>query len=190
MSKNDQHNTTAYGSLNTYELVLTSMFVGMIAVCSWISIPAEIPFTMQTFAIFLTLGLLGGRRGTIAVITYLLLGILGAPVFSGFTGGLNRLIGPTGGYILGFLFSALIMWGMETVIGRSTVAQIISMITGLLICYLFGTIWFISVYGGQSGYIGIIATLDTCVFPFVIPDILKIVLAINLTKRLAPVIWR
>ena len=85
-----------------------AMAVALIAVCSWISIPTTVPFTMQTFAVCLVSALLGTRRGFLAVVCYLLLGAAGAPVFAGFKGGLGALLGVTGGYLVGFLFTALI----------------------------------------------------------------------------------
>ena len=97
-------------ALNVQDITLIGLFTAVMAVCSWISIPATVPFTLQTFAVFLTCGLLGGRRGTLTVLVYLLLGAIGLPVFSGFTGGIGHLAGPTGGYIIGFIFSALVMW--------------------------------------------------------------------------------
>ena len=85
-------------------MALCALFAALMALCAWISIPAgDVAITMQTFALFLTLGVLGGKRGTIAVSIYLLLGIVGLPVFSGFQGGLGTLLGATGGYIAGFL---------------------------------------------------------------------------------------
>jgi len=184
--KSDIHNTITIQRLNTYELVLSALFAGLIAVCSWISVPAEIPFTMQTFAVFLTIGLLGGRCGTRAVITYLLLGACGMPVFAGFTGGVGRLLGPTGGYIIGFLFSALVMWGMETLIGRSIAFLSVAMMIGLMICYAFGTIWFVTVYNRQVESVSLISALNMCVIPFIVPDSIKIILALGLTQRLSP----
>ena len=92
---------------STRDLCFCAIGAALIAVCAWISIPAEVPFTLQTFAIFAVCGLLGGRRGTVSVLVYLLLGAVGLPVFSGFRGGLGALLGTTGGYILGFLALAL-----------------------------------------------------------------------------------
>ena len=89
--------------MKTRDLTLIAVFAAVIAVCAWISIPAAVPFTLQTLGIFLAVGLLGGRRGTISVGVYLLLGAVGAPVFSGFNGGIGYLLGATGGYLLGFL---------------------------------------------------------------------------------------
>ena len=174
----------------TYDLVYISIFVVLIAICSWISIPLIVPVTLQTFGVFMAVGLLGGKRGTLAVLVYILMGTLGIPVFSGFTGGIGIIAGTTGGYIVGFLFSALLMWGMEKAFGRSTAVLALSMVLGLVLCYAVGTLWFMAVYGASSGAIGILTVLGWCVFPFIIPDVAKIVLALILTRRLSGVIQR
>ena len=101
---------------NTRDMIYIAMFAIIIAICSWISVPATVPFTLQTFGVFVTVGVLGGKRGSLSVLVYLLLGVIGVPVFAGFSGGLGVLLGSTGGYIIGLLFSALIMWGMEILI--------------------------------------------------------------------------
>ena len=175
-------------SLSINDITLISLFTALMAVCSWISIPAAIPFTLQTFGVFLTVGLLGGKRGTLVVIVYLLVGAIGLPVFSGLTGGIGHLAGPTGGYMVGFVLSALVMWGFEKLRGRSMKVLTVSMIVGLLICYAFGTLWFVYVYSKNTGKIGILGALGWCVFPYVLPDIVKIALAALLTKRLRPFI--
>lgn len=174
----------------TYDLVYVSIFVVLIAVCSWISIPLTVPVTLQTFGVFIAVGLLGGKRGTLAVLVYILMGAIGIPVFSGFTGGIGILAGTTGGYIVGFLFSALLMWGMEKLFGKDTKVLAGSMILGLAVCYAVGTLWFMAVYAASSGPVGIFTVLGWCVFPFIIPDIAKIALALILTKRLSGVIRR
>lgn len=86
-----------------------ALFAVLMAVCSWISIPAVVPFTLQTFGVFVAVSVLGGKRGTLAVVLYLLMGVVGLPVFAGFSGGLGVLLGSTGGYIVGFVFTALTM---------------------------------------------------------------------------------
>lgn len=174
----------------TYDLVYISILVVLIAVCSWISIPLTVPVTLQTFGVFTAVGLLGGKRGTLAVLVYILMGAIGIPVFSGFTGGIGILAGTTGGYIAGFLFSALIMWGMEKLFGRSTLVLAGSMVLGLIVCYAVGTLWFMAVYAASSRAVGLLTVLGWCVFPFILPDIAKIVLALILTKRLSGVIKR
>lgn len=161
-----------------------AVFAVIMAICSWISIPAQVPFTLQTFAVFLAFGVLGGKRGTMAVLVYILLGAVGIPVFSGFTGGIGVLMGNTGGYILGFLGSALVMWALEKLPGKRSVIQIFSMIAGLLVCYTFGTLWFMTVYAGTTGKVGLVTVLGWCVIPFIIPDLIKIGLAYMLAGRI------
>ena len=160
------------------------VFAVIMAICSWISIPAQVPFTLQTFAVFLAFGVLGGKRGTMAVLVYILLGAVGIPVFAGFTGGIGVLMGNTGGYILGFLGSALVMWALEKLPGKRSVIQIFSMIAGLLVCYTFGTLWFMTVYAGTTGKVGLVTVLGWCVIPFIIPDLIKIGLAYMLAGRI------
>lgn len=169
----------------TYDTVYIAIFAVLIAICSWISIPMTVPFTPQTFGVFLAVGILGGKRGTLSVLVYILLGTIGIPVFSGFTGGIGVLLGTTGGYILGFLGSALVMWGLEKVIGRKTWALAVQMVTGLLVCYAFGTAWFMVVYAKNSGAVGLGTVLGWCVIPFIIPDLIKIACALMLSKRLS-----
>lgn len=176
------------GRNKTLDMVYIAMFAVLITICSWISIPTSIPFTLQTFGVFVTVGILGGKRGTLAIFIYLLLGVIGIPVFSGFTSGIGVIAGNTGGYIIGFLFSAFFMWAMEWMIGKKTWALAFSMIGGLLICYVIGTIWFIKIYASSVGNIGLLTALSWCVFPFVIPDMVKIAFAVLVCKRLSNII--
>lgn len=171
-------------SNKTRDIVYMSVFTAMISICSWISIPASIPFTLQTMGVFMTVGLLGGKRGTLTVLTYILLGAIGVPVFAGFTGGVSVLLGTTGGYIMGFLLSALLMWGIETIMGRNQIVLAFSMIAGLIVCYAFGTAWFMMIYTQHSGVIGLSTVLGLCVIPFIIPDLIKIGVALFLINRL------
>lgn len=166
------------------DMVYIALFAVLIAVCSWISIPATVPFTMQTFGVFLTVSLLGGRRGTLAVVVYLLLGAVGAPVFAGFGGGVGTLLGTTGGYLLGFLFTALVMWAFEKVPGKHLWVLIASMVVGLILCYAFGTAWFVRVYAQKSGPVGVATALSWCVFPYIVPDLAKMALAVAVGGRL------
>ncbi|MBQ1825884.1 MAG: biotin transporter BioY, partial [Firmicutes bacterium] len=150
-NKDEKVKTVASNRLDTGDLALVALFAAVMAVCSWITVPAAVPFTLQTMGVFLAVGLLGGKRGTISVLVYLFLGAIGLPVFSGFAGGLGYMMGATGGYIIGFLFSALIMWFMEKVFGRDMKILILSMVLGLILCYAFGTAWFMTVYSGSNG---------------------------------------
>ena len=168
----------------TYDMAYIAVFAVLMAVCSWISIPMTVPFTLQTFGVFISVGILGGKRGTLAVLVYILLGAIGVPVFAGFSGGIGVLLNTTGGYIIGFLFSALAMWGIEKLFGRKPVVQILSMLAGLVICYAIGTVWFMVVYSGANGAVGLGTVLGWCVIPFIIPDLVKIALAFVLSRRL------
>ena len=132
--------------IKTQNLVLCSLFSAIIAICSWLTIPAAVPFTLQTFAIFAALLVLGGKWGTASICVYILLGAVGLPVFSGFKGGIGVLIGVTGGYILGFILSGLVFWIMEHLLGNSLLTKISAMILGLIICYTAGTAWFVITY--------------------------------------------
>ena len=172
--------------MKTLDMVYIALFACLMAICAWISIPGQIPFTLQTMGVFLAIGLLGGKRGTVAVLVYILMGAVGLPVFSGFAGGLGKLLGMTGGYIVGFLVSALLMWAMEALFGSKKWVLPVSMVVGLIACYAFGTAWFMVVYARNAGAIGLGTALGWCVFPFVIPDLVKIALAVGLTRVLKP----
>ena len=159
----------------------------LIAVCSWISIQTVVPFTLQTFAVFCALELLGGARGTIAVAVYLLLGAVGVPVFAGFTGGLGILLGSTGGYLLGFLLTGLVYWLFER-LGRLLWLRVAALLLGLALCYAFGTLWFIEVYSRANGPLSVMTALSWCVLPFLLPDGLKLALALLLSARVKPLL--
>ena len=165
-------------------IVYISLFAVLMAVCSWIYVPFVVPFTMQTFAVFLALNFLGGMRGTVAILLYLSIGAVGVPVFSGFTAGVGVLLGQNGGYMLGWLIAGLTVWLFDLLPIKKTVSRIISSIVGLVICYAVGTVWFAAVYARTSGEIGFLAVLSMCVFPFILPDAIKLALAYWLSIRL------
>ena len=185
----------------------------MIAAGAWITVPAAIPFTMQTFCIFLTLYILGGANGTKAILLYLLLGAVGLPVFSGFKAGLSVLAGPTGGYLIGFIFIGLSYQlgerffsshgsgnGMRS--GSSDASsngsgsgvsrlserrgKFLFLILGLCICYAFGTGWFVYISNSSSSSVSVLQALSLCVLPYIIPDLIKLLLASKLSAKLAP----
>ena len=177
-------NAIARKRISVYDLVMVALFAALIAVCAWITIPGAVPFTLQTMGVFLAVGLLGGKRGTAAVLVYILLGAVGMPVFSGFSGGVGRLLGTTGGYIIGFPVAALAMRAMEAIFRKANCVLPVSMLLGLLLCYAFGTAWFLVLYTQTKGAISVASVLSMCVVPFIIPDLLKIALALLLTSRL------
>lgn len=182
---------TLTGRSLAHDMVLISAFTAMIAVSAWITIPVlTIQFTMQLFAIFLALGTLGGRRGTVCVALYLVLGAVGLPVFSSFNAGIGALLGVTGGYLVGFFPMALVYWGLRTVVKKQGMwVEILLMVSSLIVCYAFGTAWFIVLYTKNKGAIGVWSALCTCVFPYVIPDLVKIVLANRLSALIRRNRW-
>lgn len=172
--------------INTRDIAYIAVFTALLAVCSWIAIPTptRIDFTLQVLGIFLTLGILGGKRGTLAITAYLLLGAVGAPVFAGFYGGMGAFLTPSGGYLLGFLFSGIVMWVLEKVIGTQPWALAIGMLLGLVACYAFGTVWFMIVYPMGGEPVGLVTALMWCVIPYLPFDLLKLAVALTLGVQL------
>lgn len=169
---------------NIANIVFVALFVAVIAVCAQIIIPfGQVPFTLQTLGVFLSASLLGIKRGILSVLIYILLGAVGLPVFSGFSGGLGFLLGPTGGYIVGFLFTAFIVGFMTEKLGKNLWVLVASMVIGILICYAFGTVWFCIIMKKDILY-----GLLWCVVPYIIPDIVKIVVSIFLVNRLSKIV--
>ena len=167
----------------TRDMAYMALMAVVIAVCAWITVPGPVPFTMQTFGVFCALELLRGRRGSGAVAVYILLGAVGLPVFSGFTGGIGQLLGVTGGYIVGFEVLALVYWALTAVFGTGRRARTGALALGLCVCYAFGTVWFVMLYAGRGG-ISVGAALAKCVLPFLLPDAAKLALASALVKQL------
>ena len=170
---------------NTLDMVYVGIFAAIIAVCSWISIPFAIPVTLQTMAVCLTAGLLGAKRGTLTVTAYLLIGLVGVPVFSNFSAGVGQLMGPTGGYLIGFIFTALIVGAAMELFGDKIWVYAASMIAGIAVLYAFGTAWYVIVYNrGNANAVTVSGALTACVVPFIIPDLIKISLATFLCSAL------
>ena len=165
-------------------LTQIALAAALITVCAWITVPAAVSFTMQTFAVFAAAGLLGTRRGTLAVAIYIALGALGLPVFSGFRGGIGVLAGNTGGYIVGFVFASLVCGLLISRFGHTVPALFLSMLAGLIVCYAFASAWYYFLYTQNTGNIGILWILTQCVFPFIPFDLAKIALAAFLVRRL------
>jgi biotin transport system substrate-specific component len=183
----------------TYNIVLIAVSAALITICSWISITiGPVPFTLQTMAIFAVLMTIGGARGSIAVVIYLLLGLVGVPVFAGFKGGPASFLGPTGGFLVGFAVASLVWILLEKLLrdkmSSSAVKRILYGVVNAVICevvmYTIGVIWFMVVYGQQTGPVGLGATLTMCVVPFIIPDIVKIAVAIVIGERAGKLIHK
>ncbi len=163
--------------MKTRDMVLCAVFAAVLCVCAVITIPiGPVPITLGTLGVMLAASALGAKKGTIAVIVYILLGAVGLPVFSGFKGGLQVIAGPTGGYITAYILTSLFI-GIFTkkpegkkllAMGRTALCCFI----GVIICYFFGTLQFMLVQ--KTGFA---ESLGLCVLPFIPFDALKAVLA-------------
>ena len=168
----------------TRNLILCSLFAALTAVCSQIQITLPmVPINFALFSVHLAGALLGAKLGTFSLLTYVLLGAVGAPVFNGFTGGLGILFGKTGGYIVGYILCAFIVGYISSKTKFAFGYLCLAMLMGLFACYLFGTLWFMIII--KSDFI---TTLGWCVFPFIPGDIIKIILASLLAVKLKPII--
>ena len=167
-------------------MVFVALMAAFLCIFSPISIPLPlVPITLQTFGVFLVSALLGWKRGTVAVLIYLLLGLIGLPVFSGWTGGFSSFATPSSGYIIGFLFTALLTGFLIDRFSRQFWMYPVAMAAGLAVCYLFGTIWFL-VYMNvwMATPYTLWQALLVCVIPFLVGDAVKIAAATALSYPL------
>lgn len=129
---------------HTKQIALIGLMSAVICILGPLSIPlpvSPVPISFTNFAVFLAVYLLELKGGTLCFLVYLALGSAGLPVFSGFSGGLGKLAGPTGGYLIGFIFLALIQGLMMKRFPGKNSAAIAGMVLGMAVCYFFGTIW-------------------------------------------------
>lgn len=164
----------------TKDYTYIAIFAAIICISAWICIPATPPFTMQVFAVSLCCGILGAKKATLSLLIYMLLGAVGLPVFSGFRSGAAVLFGATGGYVLGFLpFAALSGWLCRR--AKNLFQLVLSLLAGLVACYISGTLWYSAFFLGDGG---VLAAILYCVVPFLIPDLIKIFLAALCIRKL------
>ncbi len=164
----------------TKDLVLTALFAALTTVLAQIQLPiGPVPFNLAVFGAFLAGMLLEPAWAAASMGVYMLLGAVGIPVFAGFMGGPAVLLGKTGGYVIGYIFIAL---ATALAVKRSGKLPVIgaAMLAGLLVCYGFGTAWFMAVTGAD-----LVSALGWCVLPFIVPDVCKGVLACVLGRLLA-----
>lgn len=159
--------------MKTRDLVVCSLFAAMTAVLSQISIPLPngIPLTLQLLAVFLCGVILGAKKGFISTLVYVALGAIGLPVFAGFTGGFQYIVGYSGGFIISFPLVAFII-GFVSEKTDNMVLILLSTILGLIVSYTIGTLVF-SLVTNTS----ISASLAACVIPFIFTDLLKCFIA-------------
>ncbi len=172
-------NTPTLQKNNLYTLSRTAVMTAVICVLAPLSIPiGPVPISFTNLAIFLSLYLIGWKMSTISCITYILIGMVGIPVFSGFTGGIGKLLGPTGGYIIGFIFMAILS-GLIIDKFRNPAIQFLGLLAGTAVCYALGTAWFCLEASSTLN-----SALALCVFPFIPADLLKIIIAMILGPKL------
>lgn len=157
-------------------MIYVSLGAVFITVCSWITVPFAIPFTMQTFGIFFVLKAFGGKIGGLSIFLHTAMGFIGLPVFSGFNSGISALLSPTGGYIIGFLLTGTIYFALQSIFNKNRIIRVAVPYVSLVVCYVLGTVWYMQYISAESE-IGLVSALSICVFPYIIPDVLKITLA-------------
>ncbi len=156
----------------TYNLVSTAIFAAILGVIAPLSIPLTglVPISLATFIIYLLSAVLGYKKATVGVVIYILIGVVGIPVFSGYSAGVSVLVGPTGGYIAGYIFMAFSTGFASDKFGTKFAFS--GMIAGTLITYAIGTLWYSHVVG-----LSFVVALSSAVLPFVIVDCIKIAVA-------------
>lgn len=169
-------------------MVFMAIFAAIICIAAPVSVQiGPIPITLATFAIYLTGAILGGKRGMIAVIVYIMLGAVGLPVFSNFNGGFAALLGPTGGYIIGYVPLVFLTGIFSEMNSKKHRTMVIGMLLGTIALYTFGTAWFMIMTKSSLG-----RALSLCALPFVPGDGLKIVcvtaIALPLKSKLSGII--
>lgn len=159
--------------MNVKKMCRLALMTALICIAAPLSIPiGPIPISLATLTVYLAGALLGPLEGVIAVALYILLGTVGLPVFSGFGAGVAKLIGVTGGYIVGYLPCAALVGAGAKLWGDRKWVYPVAMIVGTIACYALGTAWFMV----QTGT-GLAASMTSCVLPFLPGDVIKIVIA-------------
>lgn len=188
MEKTANQGVTRKNALSTKQMALIGVMTAVTCILGPIAIPlpiSPVPISFTNLAIYLTVYVLGMKAGTISYLVYLLVGFAGLPVFSGFTGGVGKLAGPTGGYMVGFIFMAVIAgWAIDHFQGKC-MFHVLGMVIGTMVCYVFGTIWL----AGQLG-ISFTAGLGVGVIPYLPGDTAKIILAVLVGPKLRKEIRR
>lgn len=170
-------NSSQTKKMNVLSLTTTAMMTAVLCILAPISIPiGEVPISLATFAVYIAVHLLGTKRGLICVSLYLMLGMVGIPVFAKWSAGVSVLAGPTGGYLLGYLL-IVFFTGWFTKLGKGKIPMIlIGSLLGTLGCYVVGTLWL-----GIQLSLSVKAALLAGVIPFIPGDLIKIILSLGIT---------
>lgn len=159
-------------------ITMCALFAALMCICGPLSIPiGPVPVSLTNLVLYFAIMILDTKKTFISYLVYLLIGMIGIPVFSGFEGGLAKITGPTGGYLVGFLLMIIIGGIFMEKTKGNLVITIIGMIVGTAVCYVFGTIWFMHVLNYKLG-----PALTLCVWPFVPFDLIKIAIAVPFGK--------
>ena len=173
------------------EIVIIAIYIALLTIFSWISIPSIVPFTLQTFMIFIIAYTLKLKSALCVVVIYLVLGIIGVPVFSSFNSGLSYFLGSTGGFLLGFIPMVVIINVLSIKNNNETkvknyIYQVLISLLGLIICYIMGLVWFMFIY--KAPYT-LSKALFAVIIPFIVPDIIKMVIAMIVSKRIKTIFY-
>lgn len=164
------------------QLVVNAMYIALLVVSSFISIPINhIPYTLQTLVVFIILILLNYKDSLIIFVIYLIMGLIGLPVFSGFTSGIT----PTLGFIIGFIILPIIYKILYKIIKikNQNILNIINLFICLLILNVIGTIFYMFIMN-----LDFLSSLLICVVPFILIDVIKILTSILITNRIKPIL--
>ncbi len=159
----------------TKTLVLISIMTAITCILGPLSIAipiSPVPISFTNLAIYFTAILLGGKKGTISCLVYLLIGFAGVPVFSGFSAGPAKLLGPTGGYLIGFVFMSIISGFFVDKFENKIQMYILGMILGTIVTYALGTVWL-----AYQANLTLKAALFAGVIPYIPADFIKIAIA-------------
>lgn len=175
MSTNTEVKTAGFSANKTKTMALIGVMAAVTCILGPLSLAipvSPVPISLTNLAVYFAIYVLGMKRGTISYCIYLLLGLVGLPVFSAFTGGAGKLFGPTGGYLIGFIFMALICGFFIEKWEKKIYMHFIGMVLGTAVCYIFGTAWL-----AYTAHMGFAAALAAGVIPFIPGDLVKIIIA-------------
>ena len=167
-------------AISVKQMSLAAIMTAVTCILSPISLNiGPVPISLGTFAVSLSVCILGRNLGMLSYLLYLLLGFVGLPVFSNYGAGVEKLLGPTGGYLIGMIFLAFIGGFAVEKFSKSPIKQYLGLMLGIAFCYLLGTLWLGKVLSIEFG-----KALSVGVIPFILPDAIKVLLALVLGKKL------
>lgn len=175
--------------MKTIHIALVGVMAAVMCILGPLAIPiGPVPISLTNFVIYIALYALGWKKGTLSYLIYILIGLAGLPVFSGFAGGIGKVAGPTGGYIVGFILMSVIAGYVIEKYTANTVKGVVlcflAMLGGTVVCYAFGTIWYVQIAMENHSLASYYAAMSVCVFPFFIGDLIKMAAALLLGPQI------